>query len=321
MDLINHTPYSAGLFRMLIEENCFASAIIVRVTYDYDRENEIASPSLQQTWPVKMEPWECEFGPMQNDAVFYRGGTDLFVFATAHAPQGKPAAKINVTVSIKNKLSHTIAVFGNRIWEKSFMGIAKSEPEPFTEMPLSLFNSFGGYSSWDGLKIPFGNNVYGKGFYWEKESAIGKPLPNIENPQSLINNWNERPDPVGICMCPMSELHMRGNIDLDENGLVNVIRPRFFNAAFPEMIIDNLNSGEKITISGVTLSGTYSFKIPIHKLQIKLSLGDMLIEEFLKIDQVGIVVDKNQAFITYRFPFKYIFREKQKRKCEIVEII
>jgi hypothetical protein len=43
-------------------------------------------------------------------------------------------------------------------------------PKAFKEMPLSLFNAYGGKAEWDGLEMPYGTNAYGKGYYWSKES-------------------------------------------------------------------------------------------------------------------------------------------------------
>ncbi len=34
----------------------------------------------------------------------------------------------------------------------------------------------------------------------------------------------------------------------------------------------------------------------------------------MTIDQIGVVPDKNQVFISYRYPFRYIVKPQEKRE-------
>src|SRR5687767_991336 len=204
MELINHTNYPAMLFRSIVEKDYLITSVIVRVTYDIKDDKVLPSPT--QDWLLHNGPWESEYGPMESDRIFRMGGVDILAFGKARAKNKTAVKEMEVKVKLENKLSHSIIVFGNRFWEKNIFGIRIGDPDPFTEMPLTLYNAFGGKAEWDGLPIPYANNIYGKGFYWEKEEAINRPLPNIENPKNLIYEWNHRPDPVGFVTCPMNEL-------------------------------------------------------------------------------------------------------------------
>jgi hypothetical protein len=196
-----------------------------------------------------------------------------------------------------------------------------SEPQPFTEMPMTLYHAYGGKADWDGVKLPYGNNPYGKGYYWEKADAIHNPLPNLENPNEQVNKWNHRPDPVGIASCPMSELRMRGNLEYDENGRLKKIDARFFNTAFPPLIISQVDVGDEIRLDGMLSAGPFKFKVPGHIIKLQVKLGEKESERIMKADQIGIIPDKNQVFITYRFPFRYKFTALQIRKCELFETV
>ena len=51
----------------------------------------------------------------------------------------------------------------------------------------------------------------------------------------------------------------------------------------------------------------------------KVCLGERKKEWQMYIEQVGIEVDKNIAFITYRYPINYTLVPLELRKCEIFE--
>ena len=318
MELVNHTNYPAMMFRSAVENDFMICSVIVRVTYDVTDGGVF--PSKNQEWLLYKKTWESDYGPIESDHIFRLGGTDILIFGKARTLHEVPARKMTVKIQVDNKLSYSVLVYGNRVWEKSILGMSISEPEPFTEMPMTLYNAYGGKADWDGLKLPYGNNPYGKGYYWEKTDAINNPLPNLENPKELVNKWNHRPDPVGIASCPMSELRMRGNMEYDEKGLLKKMHARLFNTAFPPMIISQIEPGDEVRVDGMLSTGPFIFRIPGHALKLKIKLGEKEMERILKADQVGIIPDKKQAFITYRFPFRYKFQALQIRKCELIEI-
>jgi hypothetical protein len=318
MELTNHTTFPAQLFRTIIKDDVIAASLMARVSFDCEG-NEV-KVSKNQDWPVSNKPWISVYGPMCDDNIFMRGGVDIFVFGNAKTPGGIPAKQMEVKVFINNSMINSLLVFGNRIWKNDIIGYSIQGPELFTEMPLTLENSYGGYDEWDGLKVPFPNNAYGKGFIWKKENTIGKALPNLEDPKNLIRKWNDQPDPVGLCHCPMSELKARGNIEKNSKGLITNILPKFYNAAFPSMIVDTVKPGDIIKVEGLTHNGTYEFRIPSFELGAKIEIGESKDEKLLMIDQVGIIPEKQQAFISYRFPFRYKIRPMETRICELINI-
>ncbi|MEO8770631.1 MAG: DUF2169 domain-containing protein [Ferruginibacter sp.] len=319
MDLINNTPYPAFLFRTALQDDILAASVSIRVTYSIEANKAIINDS--QHWELHHEDWETGYGPMRSDNIYKRGGVDIFVFGSAKLPNNDAFTQMQVTVNVANKLSNQISVFGDRHWELSLLGgLSKSRITPVKEVPLTLSNAFGGCAEWDGLKLPYGNNPLGKGYYWEKENAINKPLPNIENPANLIVKWNDQPDPVGTAGCPMGVLHLRDNLEYNKDTQqVTKIDTKIFNAAFPGMIINEILPGEKIIVEGMTSAKNFVMEIPDHDLFAAIKLGDKVTERPLKIDQVGIIPDKNEAFITYRFPFRYAFEAMQLRSVEVYE--
>ena len=317
MDLINNTVYPALMFRTVTEdETKYASSVCVRVTYKIvNNQLEIAPEQNRQLFTQKTE---TEIGILESDFVFKRGGVDILVFGNAVSPKQIPVKAMEVEINVKNKLNHKLQVFGNRKWVKSIFGMDISSPETFTTIPLTLENAFGGKQKWDGLEIPHGNNPYGKGYFFDKEAAIGGDLPNIENPVNLIKKWNDNVDPVGFCCLPQCAMNMMGNVDYDNTGKITRFDAKFFNTAFPSMIVNKIEEGDEFNIIGMSLK-PLTFIIPKTKFLLKATNGAKIKEWEMYIEQVGVIVDKHEVFITYRYPFNYTFEPMQKRFCEILE--
>lgn len=112
---------------------------------------------------------------------------EVLVSGICYTPAGKPYPACPVNLKIGN-VNKTLNVFGNRFWN-SLGGI--SDPEPFTSMPLTWQNAFGG----DGYDF----NPVGKGFVpIIYNGKTVHPLPNIEDPGALIGSPNDKPMPAGF---------------------------------------------------------------------------------------------------------------------------
>ena len=131
-----------------------------------------------------------------SDLEPYKVNGDLLVNASCHTPNGEPAPSCTVAISC-GEWRKELKVFGDRIWMAAEDGSAvASEPEPFTSMPLRWELAFGGLESQD--------NPMGKGLD-ELEDDEGQPywpLPNIEDPDSLIERLDDHPAPAGFAAIP-----------------------------------------------------------------------------------------------------------------------
>src|SRR5262249_35992402 len=146
MEFINHTPYPAMLFRSILPGERMLGSLACRVTYDLAGDE--LHPAAEQVWKVSPGPWGCAYGPLPGVELVYRGGTDVFVFGSARPPGDRPAPRVDVSVSIGDRFRHTVAVFGDRQWEKRNGRFVASRPRPFTDIPLTLANAFGGADVW-----------------------------------------------------------------------------------------------------------------------------------------------------------------------------
>ena len=317
MELVNHTSFPAALFRGVVGDDLLYGSLLARVTYDL-AANGALQPSKEQPWKVSGPPWETEYGQMPSDELFYKGGVDLFVFGHARGREGQAVAQTDVNIEVGG-FRRRVKVFGDRVWQRRGNDLVPSDPKPFKAMPLTLANAFGGTDVWDELPIPFQENPGGKGYYLEEENAVGKPLPNVEDPEQLIRIWSDRPDPVGLGPCPITcALRLRESVVFDEEGTLRQLKPTYFNAAFPRMIVPRVAPGERVRLSGVSESGMVGFTIPPTSLTVRLQFDEQVVESPLAIDQVGVEVDKQRVFLAYRYPFRYHFVPLQRRSCELL---
>ncbi len=317
MILENQTPFPAEIFRGVIDEQRLFASVAARVTYVFRDGQWI--PAEEQTWPVSAGPWDCPYGTMAGDELFYRGGVDLFVFGAARSLNAEPVSFLEVKIQIGETFSHHLRVFGDRKWVKKDGRLVPSDPEPFTVMPLDLSRAYGGKDVWDELPIPYPPNPEGKGFYISEESAEGNPLPNIEDPKHPIVQWKDQPEPKGVGLRPPNfgpSVDRFTTFD-EQSGILSRIDPRFFNAAFPDMIAERIQPGDPVRIEGMSHSGPISFVLPDLPLCVELTFGNETHVKKLPIDQVGIEVDHARMFISYRYPFRYKLVPLQSRACRL----
>ncbi|XXX76726.1 DUF2169 domain-containing protein [Sorangium sp. So ce134] len=105
---------------------------------------------------------------------------ELLVTGRCYPPGriARPASSVRVQLGSIDK---SLYVVGDRTW--GMLGM--SDPAPFTEMPITWRNAFGGNG--------FAKNPLGKG-YGDKSAE----LPNIESSKHLIRGRGDRPAPAGL---------------------------------------------------------------------------------------------------------------------------
>ncbi len=313
MNFTNKTFFPSLIHRTSLDDDIIAMSVTCRITFDIAKGK--ANICEEQEWELHQDYWESDYGPMDKDDVYKRGGVDIMVFGSAKTPKGKKESQVVVSIFLNKKEIHKVNVFGERRW-KSFMGkLYKSDAKPFKEIALSLNNAYGGVAKWDGLDIPYPANPYGKGYYHTKEEAVGKVLPNIEHIDEPISKWREWQDPAGVGSFPILPLKSKNYLQTnDDKTKILGIDDKFYNSAFPELIVDEIKEGDEIAIEGVTGGTPFKFVIPKVNIVLSIKLGDKKTERKMIIDQVGVLPDNNQVFISYRFPFRYQIVPLEKRE-------
>ena len=224
--------------------------LIVKGTFDL-KPGAKATPVEEQPFPTGDEFYpedEEQTGAprYESDFALFKPRADLLLVGDCCPPGGKPAQQCKVTFAVGSR-ARTLAVFGNRRWEKSLLRWQISAPEPFTRMPLRYENSFGGRK--------FAANPIGKGFAEEKpeEGEAVWPLPNIEDPAILIESRRSRPHPAGfgpLRKTWQTRASRLGTFDASYRKtrwpwFPKNFDPAFFNAASEELQVEGYVTGNE----------------------------------------------------------------------------
>jgi hypothetical protein len=199
--------------------------------------------------------------------------TDVLLHASAYAPDGKPVETMRVRFRVGDIIDKTVAVFGNRVWEKHGLlnkKLRPSAPEKFESMPLRWEHAFGGADQLgddEATRQEDPRNPLGVGFVHPKQdraAVAGRPLPNLENSALPLADYKSPVAPVGfgpLASHWQPRLALAGTYDeawqkKRAPRLPQDFDPRFFNTAPADQIVaDYLQGGEPVEITGVTPDG------------------------------------------------------------------
>lgn len=112
---------------------------------------------------------------------------EVVMYGNFYAPNNQPIKAGHVQLKIGD-IDKTLSVIGDRYWRTL---LAPTEPEEFTQMPLNYEYAFGGA---DHALNPIGKGIADVDYFGE----MRQPLPNIENPNSLVTSPGQRPPPAGF---------------------------------------------------------------------------------------------------------------------------
>ncbi len=196
MELLNSTSFQFAPIASRFNFPWHSLTLIVKGTFDLKPGGDVQSAE-EQLYPTGDEFYPGDENMLgspkyETDFICCKPKVDLLMAGKCYTPGGKYMGATRVTFQV-GSYSKSLAVFGNRTWKRNALGLGvMSDPEPFKEIEVLYENSFGGPG--------FLANPVGKG-YAKEEISDGKKLkrlPNIEDPDNLIDSPGSRPDPVGF---------------------------------------------------------------------------------------------------------------------------
>lgn len=116
-----------------------------------------------------------------SDFADFKLNAEVFFKGHCHVAGGIPLTECLVRFAV-GSWSKTLRVIGRRAWSDHRIGAVASTPLPFTTIPLTWSNAFGG--------ADFALNPAGKG--------LADELPALEYPHEPIKNFSDRPTPAGF---------------------------------------------------------------------------------------------------------------------------
>jgi len=346
MKLVNKTSVSAALLKTLSarDEDRSLGCVIARSTFRVEGGKLLATP--EEPWPIGPEPTDTALGQMPGDKPFYMGGVDVLMGGMVRQPEGRARPRLDVELELGRLFRRRIAVFGERRWVRGPKGrLEKSEPEPFIHMELGYERAFGGEAPTAyGAPMPYMANRLGRGFYLDEGSAENQALPNLEDPNHLIESIDDFPEPVGLGYYPLDgALRVKNAADhalskvpvtgvkpgaappVLEPGTKEPIRPNqllptFLNMAHPNMVIEvgkEPRAGDVVRLSHGLHDGDLDFVMPDLGMHVHVQLAERQYVFPLHLDQIGIVAGEGRVFFSLRCVFEYRVVKGERRRVTL----
>lgn len=274
--LNNQTPFAAERCWVRDKNGAEVWLVAVKGTFDVLPDGTLMISEEQEE--VIMAP-EFSGDPLSSsllsdtDLPHKKLATDVLVSGHACAPQGKAVKKLKVGLRVA-QIQKVVHVTGDRRWLESSSGVKISDPMPFTQIPLTYERAFGGMdlSSEDPSEHDWDTrNPSGCGYATKPEHVLGKPVPNIEEPGSLISRFGQRPNPIGfgpIAGHWSQRVELAGTYDEHWEKTRQPLLPEDFDeryyqcAPLDQQIPGYLKGGEKVELYNVTPEGMWVFNLP-----------------------------------------------------------
>jgi hypothetical protein len=283
--------------------------VAIKATYVIAEDGAVKRADEQE--PVAVAP--AYFGEpglsslrREQELTFAHPGTDVTVNAAAHAAGGRPVTSMNVAVEVAG-MRKAVTVVGDRVWRVGALGARKSSPEPFTRVPIVYERAFGGTIPDDPTAIDPRNPV-GTGFARSDLDLHERPLPNVEEFQRPIDSWKDRPAPagfgaVGPNWAPRSEL--AGTFDEAWKKTHAPYWPSdhdvlFHRSASPGLWSEKpLRGHERVATTGLTPSGSLSFRLPHESFVIETHFAGQRIVHPPQLDRVIVDLDERRLIMVW----------------------
>lgn len=317
MELLNATKMQAGYSLGVQPDGRELLVVVVKGTFLIPRPGEPTELAPEQEKLVEADVFTGEPGltaPLyETDYAPRKPRCDVLLNGSAYAPNGNPAERVRVGLRV-GSMNKVFDVVGNRVWQEVMATISSTPPAPFTVMPISYENAFGGIDNsleHVGERHAYLPNHAGKGFFHNLDTYVysGKPLPNTEESHDPVTmpNGKYRPmafGPVGRAWEPRPRF--AGTYDQDWVDNVFPFLPadfdeRYYQAAPADQQIEYPRGGEQVTLYNLTPQGRVDFKLPTISVPVTFfpKTGDNITVESV-IDTVTIEPTLGRFMLVWR---------------------
>jgi hypothetical protein len=303
LDLRNQTPYTCQSLPLTAKNGATFLRIVLKGGFDILPDGQLLL-AQEQPEVVMEDTYWGEPGKSsvryESDVILGKPTTDLVVIGHARAPGDRPVEQMDVQVAYENRLIKRLRVFGDRQWWNARI----TRPAPFSAMPIIYDRAFGG-SDEQGSEP---RNRAGIGYSSAgSHTDDGMPVPNIEFPDQLIGNEDDRPAPAGLGVISkhwQPRLAYAGTYDEawleDQFPLLPAdFDERFFQSVAPDQWIKHPQGGEAVAIQGMTPEGVLHFRLPPCEIALHLRYRDGFEDKQMVPETLLIEPDERRLVITW----------------------
>ncbi len=282
--------------------------------------------------------YESELAP-------FKLATDVVVVGKAHAPGGRPAQSVDVTIEVAGQRK-VVRVLGDRRCNfRENRAPTFTDPEKFTEMEMRYERAYGGKDLRSNPQLPFfyPRNHKGTGVAVKnvKDVVEGLVLPNLEDPQDLLTperviiqepeRWNAQPLPQGIgwfqptwyprcsfvgampAYVGPDDVMREEKLGIVPKGQIALARQlklpgydvRFNSGASLGLVVPFLKGNETLRLSNLSPEGELAFSLPGERPRITLDIGQGEQELAPVMHTLCLHMDAMQADIIWRGALPY----------------
>lgn len=308
--LINETAYAADRNWIRDKQGVHHWLVAVKATFDIGPAGKL---TLADEQPPPLLAPEHRGDPAKTslrldaDLLAMKPGTDVLLNACAHAPKGRPAPKVPVTLRVAN-LDKTLVVYGTRAYYRGPFGLTTTNPLPFTTSPIRYELAYGGTdtSSEDPRKHRMdARNPIGKGLAVDPRRLENQQAHSIEYP----NGNPEKVGPAGygpLCSFWMPRLERAGTYDARWEKSKKPLLPDDYDDRFALSAPDDqrpakpLHGGETVTLVNLTPEGALRFDLPKIFLAFRTYFGKRSEEHHASLTTVFIDTEASKLSLVWQ---------------------
>jgi hypothetical protein len=287
-ELKNKTPYGAERNWIRDKTGRHHWVVAVKATFRVEEGGRLVLAD-EQVPPALAPEYSGEPGVSSlrwdSDLLYVKPCTDVIAEAHAHAPYGRPATGVAVSMRV-GPISKALLVHGDRVFMRDVIGITTTSPLAFVSRPITYEWSFGGFDT--AHENPrrhriFDRNPIGKGFAVDRARLVDQPAPAVEAP----GQDPEKSEPAGLGAIDPSWMPRRaraGTYDERWAATKKPLLPDDYDDLFASCAPTDqrppgwLRGGEPVELIGVTRSGVSRFALPAVRFGFTTYFGSRKVE-------------------------------------------
>ena len=333
MELINATRMTAGYNMGLEPSGRELLVVVIKGTFVIPKPGEAVRLADEQLPLIMADTFSGEpgFSAPLNEVDFAprKPACDVLLTGTARAPGGRPVTRMRAGIKV-GAMEKSFDVVGDRVWHAGLAAISASDPQPFTEMPVSYDVAFGGADRNSGDEndhdayLP---NPVGRGWHKHIKNAWvdGKPLPNTEEPGKSVSFPNNKYNPMALGPLgrgwPQRACYA-GTYDqkwLDDEFpfLPKDFDERYYQAAPEDQQVTIPKAPMEVVLAGFTADGVRQFTLPYFEAPVNVFPKRGELEVYIaSLDTIAFEPDQERFTMSWR-----VTRPLKKSLHEIAQVV